>query len=83
VIFLGNVTVSLEKKDEDVLRAIAESKYRNKKGSLAKVIAESLQFLSRDSSRHKAMARQFKWLDSGFEMGKVAVRKRGEIYDRR
>jgi len=83
VFFLGNITVSLEKKDEDVLRSIAEIRYKNKKGSLAKVIAESLEFLSRESSRQKAMARQFKWLDSGFEMGKITAAKREEIYDRR
>lgn len=34
------------------------------------------------SERERAMRRQIKWMRNGFEMGKIQIRKRDEIYDR-
>ena len=80
---MGNVTISLERDDEETLRSIAGTKYNNKKGSLAKVIGESLRLLSSKTGKHKAMIRQFKWMDQGFNLGKIKAKTRGEIYDRK
>jgi len=80
---MGNVTISLETEDEETLRSIAGSKYNNKKGSLAKVVGESLRLLSGKTGKNKAMVRQFKWMDQGFNLGKIKAKARGEIYDRR
>ena len=79
---MGNITVSLEKEDEHRLRSIASQRYKNRKGSLSKVISDSLCLLSKQSMRHRAMERQFRWMDSGFAMGEVLVKKREEVYDR-
>ena len=79
---MGNVTIALETEDEETLRSIAGSKYNNKKGSLAKVIGESLRLLSSKTGKNKAMMRQFKWMDQGFNLGKIKAKARGEIYDR-
>jgi len=79
---VGNVTIALETEDEETLRSIAGSKYNNKKGSLAKVIGESLRLLSSKTGKNKAMMRQFKWMDQGFNLGKIKAKARGEIYDR-
>jgi len=83
VIFLGNLTISLETGDEQVLRGIASQKYKSKKGSLAKVIGESLRLLSKQGARERAMERQFRWMEKGFAMGKILAKKREDIYDRR
>ncbi len=79
---MGNLTISLEAEDEQRLRNIASQRYKSKKGSLSKVIAESLRLLSKQSARERAMQRQFKWMEKGFAMGKILVRKREDIYDR-
>ncbi|MCD6247028.1 MAG: hypothetical protein J7J87_01155 [Candidatus Diapherotrites archaeon] len=79
---MGNVTIALKGKSERLLRELAKEKYNNKKGALAKVISEALEQLAMNSRRKRAMERQFKWMDKGFEMGKVLVRKREDIYDR-
>lgn len=79
---MGHITISLEKNAEQLLRSIASEKYRNKKGALAKVIAESLKLFSKTSSRERAVQRQIKWMDEGFELGKVLVKSRDELYDR-
>ena len=80
---MGNVTISLERDDEETLRSIVGSRYNNKKGSMAKVVGESLRLLSSKTGKHKAMIRQFKWMDQGFNLGKIKVKTRGEIYDRK
>ena len=80
---MGNITITLENEDEKTLRSIAGSKYNNKKGSMAKVVGESLKLLSSKTGKHKAMMRQFKWMDQGFNLGKIKAKTRGEIYDRR
>lgn len=79
---MGHVTVSLEKKDEEKLRSMAASKYKNKKGSMARVISESLALLEKKSKMERARVRQFKWMDKGFKMGKIMVKSREELYDR-
>jgi hypothetical protein len=79
---MGHVTVSLEEEDEQKLRSIADMKYKNKKGSLAKVISESIELFSRNSSRERAMNRQFKWMEQGFNLGKITAKSREDIYDR-
>ncbi len=79
---MGRVTVSLKKEDEDELRKIAEIKYKSRKGAMAKVLGESIKLLSRQSARKRAMNRQFKWMEKGFNLGKISVKKREDIYDR-
>jgi hypothetical protein len=80
---MGHITVSLEDKDERKLRAITSQKYRNKKGSMAKVISECLGLLEKESARERAMARQLRWMDKGFKLGKLLVKNREELYDRK
>jgi hypothetical protein len=80
---MGNITISLEEENERLLRKLAKEKYNNKKGALAKVISEALKSLAAKSRKKRAMERQFKWMDKGFEMGRILVKKREDIYDRR
>ena len=83
MIALGNITISLEKGAEETLRSVASKKYKNKKGSLAKVVSESLGLLSKNSKRQRAMMRQFRWMDQEFDLGKILVKKREDIYGRK
>ena len=79
---MGNVTISLEEKDEARLRALAGRKYGSRKGSLAKVVAEGLEKLHSESERERSMRRQLSWMEKGFRMGKIKAKKRADIYDR-
>ena len=80
---MGNVTITLENEDEETLRSIAKSNYNSRKGSMEKVVGESLRLLSSKTGKHKAMTRQFKWMDQGFNMGKIKIKSRDEVYDRK
>lgn len=79
---MGNITVSIEDKSERKLREIAGSKYKNKKGSLAKVIEESLDLLHDENTRQRAMRRQFGLMEQGFDLGRILAKSRAGIYDR-
>ena len=79
---MANITVSLEKCAEEKLRELANKKYQNKKGSLARVIREALENLDYDSGRRRAMERQLNWMKKGFKMGKILIKERSEIYER-
>ena len=81
--FMGNITVSLEKETEQELRNLASSEYKNRKGALGKVISESIKLMAKKSARNRAMKRQFNWMNKGFKMGKIMIKKREDIYDRR
>ncbi|MCR4335880.1 MAG: hypothetical protein NUV57_05080 [archaeon] len=80
---MGNITISLEDNDEKILRGLAKEKYKNKKGAMAKVIGESLGSISGKSLWHRAMERQFRLMEKGFDFGGMTISKREEIYDRR
>ncbi|MFH1256776.1 MAG: hypothetical protein V1494_05805 [Candidatus Diapherotrites archaeon] len=79
---MGNLTVSLEKGVEMQIRLIAREKYGGRKGSIGKVIEEAVEKLAEDSKREKARQRLSKLMDRGFDMGKITVKSRDEIYDR-
>lgn len=79
---MGNVTISLEDKKERLLRELAREKYGNKKGSLSKVTGEALKALADSSAKNRAMQRQLKWLERGFDLGKILVKNRDEIYEK-
>lgn len=82
VVFLGNITVSIGDRSEQKLREIAGRKYKSKKGSLAKVIEESLDLLHDDSARQRAMRRQFGLMEQGFDLGRILAKSRAGLYDR-
>ncbi len=79
---MGNLTITLKDQDEKRLRNMANQRYNSKKGSLAKVVSESLRLMTKQSAREMAMQRQFRWMEQGFEMGKLLIKKREDIYDR-
>ena len=79
---MGNLTISLEKEDEQRLRSMASQRYKGRKGSLSKIISESLRLFSKQRARERAMQRQFRWMETGFAMGKILAKKREDVYDR-
>ena len=79
---MGNLTLSLEKQDEEKLRRIAQQKYSGKKGSLSKVVSEALGKIDVEFGRQRARDSLLKKMRDGVSMGKLTVRHRSELYDR-
>jgi len=79
---MGNVTIALEKPDEERMRRLAKQRYNARKGSISKVVAEGLRVLEREDRREKAKARLFGMMAAAKNLGGIAVRQRGELYER-
>ncbi len=79
---MGTITLSLEKKDELKLRMLAQEKYMGKKGSLSKIISEGLNKLEENSSRERAVNNLIQRMNKGFNLGKIKIKHRSELYDR-
>ncbi len=79
---MGTVTVSFEKDDEDRLRRLAHEKYNGRKGALSKVLSEGLRKLDEEENRLKAFESLKRKMEKGYDMGKIMVKHRAELYDR-
>ncbi|MBN2127739.1 MAG: hypothetical protein JW703_05135 [Candidatus Diapherotrites archaeon] len=79
---MGTLTLSLENEDETRLRVLAQEKYMGKKGSLSKVISEGLRKLEEETVRQRAIESLIKKMNKGFDMGKIQIKHRSELYDR-
>lgn len=80
---MGHITISLEKKDEQKLRALAKEKYGGKKGALAKAVAEGIGKLEQEKVRDRAIKKMIEIMDEGFDMGRILIKHRSELYDRK
>jgi len=79
---MGNITISLEKKDEERLRKLARERYESKKGSLSKIVSEGIAKIERESKKERSKASLLRKLENGFDMGKILYRKRSELHER-
>ena len=79
---MGNITLSLEDKQEEKLRRIAKHKYGGKKGSMSKVVGEAIAKLEEDEKRERAKQSLLRKLSTGFEMGKILYKNRAELHER-
>ena len=78
---MGNVTISLEDKDEKKLRRFARAMFKGKRGSMAKVVSSGLEKLELDFERDFAKQRIAARIKTGLSMGKVLVKHRSELYE--
>ena len=74
--------MTLEDKDEKVLRMIAQEKYHGKKGSLARVVSDSLKLLAKESEKQMARESLIKAMEKGHYFGRKLYKTRDELYDR-
>ena len=66
---VGNITLSLKPEAEKLLRALAEFKYKSRKGSMAKVIEEAVQEVALNEKRKAAMESILKRAKKGWHLG--------------
>ena len=80
---MGNLTLSFEKEDEERLRRLAKDKYGGRKGSLSKVVSDGLSKLEEESKKERSRRELIDLMRKGIEMGKIKIKRRGELYDRK
>ncbi|MBI2148586.1 hypothetical protein HYU23_02810 [Candidatus Woesearchaeota archaeon] len=80
---MGNILISLNQEEEDLLRNMAQKKYGSKKGSISTIIKEALNELKTKEKRENAKRKFLETIEKGINLGfkgKV-YSKREEIYD--
>ena len=79
---MGNLTVALENDDEARLRRLAKRKYNARKGSISKVLSEGIRLLEHEEMRKLAAHRLLEMMRVARNLGGIAVKSRGELYER-
>ena len=80
---MGNLTVKLEDVDEKLVRELAIEKYGGKKGSIGKVLSDSISLLKKESQRELAKKRVFEGMNKGYHFGKKLYKTRDDLHDRK
>jgi len=76
------VTVNVGKDVIDKLRKLAE-KQKQKKGFIGKTITEATRKHLMENEQEEIRERALKRLHAGYYMGKILIRHRDELYDRK
>lgn len=79
---MGSVTVGLDDVTEKKLRFLAKERFKETKGAMAKVIAEGINGLEKESKRLTARKKLIAQMEKGFDGGKILFKHRNELYDR-
>ena len=76
------ITVNMETEVLGKLRKLAMTE-KQKKGFLGRVISEAVKEYLNDKEQEKIARRQLEKMKKGYHMGKILIKHRDELYDRR
>ncbi len=80
---MGHMTLSLSEEKESALRALAKQKYGDSKGALSQTVEDLLSLEEREVHRRIAVQKLLALGEKGFLMGKLKIKHRSELYDRK
>jgi predicted transcriptional regulator len=80
---MGHMTISLKEDKEQRLRALAKQKYGPRKGALSQTIEDLLELDEKEARRRRAIQSFLARGKKGYHLGKIAVKHRSELYDRK
>ena len=75
------VTINMEKEVLDKLKKLA-SKEQRKKGFLGRTITEATKRYLEEKEQNQIAEREVEKMRKGYEMGKILIKHRDELYDR-
>jgi len=76
------ITISI---DSEVLKRLRELALveKQKKGFLGKIISDATREYLKEKEQEEIAKRMLKRLDKGYNMGKILIKHRDELYDRK
>jgi hypothetical protein len=80
---MGHMTISLKEEKEQHLRALAVQKYGDTKGAISKTVEDLLELDEKESKRRRAVQSLLARMEKGYNMGKIIIKHRSELYDRK
>ncbi len=76
------ITINIETEVLNKLRELALAK-KQKKGFLGKVISEATKEYLKEKEQEEIAKRQLEKMETGYKMGKILIKHRDELYDRK
>ncbi len=76
------ITINIETDVLDKLRKLALAQ-KQKKGFLGKVISEATKEYLKEKEQEETRKRMLEKLNKGYKMGKILIKHRDELYDRK
>jgi len=76
------ITINIEKEVISELRKLA-SKEKQKKGFLGRTITAATKNYLEEQKQKEIAKRQIALMEKGFNMGKILIKHRSELYDRK
>ncbi|MBS3080057.1 hypothetical protein J4221_01175 [Candidatus Pacearchaeota archaeon] len=76
------ITINIETEVLKKLRELAIAK-KQKKGFLGKLISEATKEYLKQKEQEEIAQRQLKKIEIGYNMGKILIKHRDELYDRK
>lgn len=76
------ITINMETEVLNKLRKLAIAE-KQKKGFLGKVISEATKEYLREREQEEIAKRQLEKIEIGYNMGKMLIKHRDELYDRK
>ena len=76
--------MSLDDDSEKKLRKLAKERYNNRKGSMAKIVAEGIRKIesTNDPAISESTRQMLALMDKGFRLGRRLYKDRSELYER-
>ncbi len=76
------ITINIETEVLSKLRKLAIIQ-KQKKGFLGKIISEATKTYLKEKEQEEIAKRQLKKMEIGYKMGKILIKHRDELYDRK
>ncbi len=80
---MGHMTISLKENKEQRLRVLSKQKYGDKKGAISQTVEDLLDLEDKEARRRRAVQSLLARMEKGYDMGKIIIKHRSELYDRK
>lgn len=80
---MGTMTINVKDETLDMFRKTVAMELGVGKGKLGKAIEEALKKWVHEKEQRDIAKRQIKLMEKGFDMGRILIKSRDELYDRR
>ena len=80
---MGHMTISLKENKEQRLRVLSKQKYGDKKGAISQTVEDLLDLEDKEARRRRAVQSLLARMEKGYDMGKITIKHRSELYDRK
>jgi len=79
---MGTVTINIDNEIENDFRNFVYKTYGKSKGTLGKAVAEALEKWLKEKKQENLAKEAIAIMENGFNMGKIKIKKRSELYER-